>query len=54
MSSRDGDSGLTKVAEEEVWEDEVAFDRRAAAIDSRVGMEASSLGVGGAITMVCR
>lgn len=54
VSSRDGDSGLTKVAEEEVWEDEVGFDRRAAAIDSRVGMEASSLGVGGAITMVCR
>lgn len=43
------------VAEEEVWEDEEAFDWRAAAIDSRVGMETSSLGeVGGRVTIATR
>lgn len=51
VSSRDGDSGVTMVVVE-VWEGGVAFDWRAAAIDSRVGMEVSSLGeMGGTATI---
>lgn len=43
------------VAVEEYWEDEVVFDWRVSAIDSRVGMEVSSLGeVGGTVTIASR
>lgn len=55
VSSKDGDLGPSMVAVEEYWEDEVVFDWRASAIDSRVGMEVSSLGeVGGTVTIASR
>lgn len=55
VSSRDGDGGPTTADAEEVSDTEVAFDWRAAATDSSVGMEVSSLGVvGGIMTVALR